>query len=438
MWSRFLLALSFAAGLQAQQDPTDLFLRVRARIEESLDRLPNYMCTQTIDRYQYQPDVTDNSLACDESAKQPSTHLSSSDRLRFDVSVKSTGEMYGWAGENRFDDRELVEIVKDGAISTGSFTAFLASIFSNEAVRFTYNGEMTQDGRPFAEFGFYVPSEKSHYFFNFAERRAVTGYDGTFLVNPKTADIARLSIRTSQLPAETGACYSSTTLDYTRIRLQGVEFLLPRLSVMRVFSRDGRVAVNHTVYSNCHEFLGESTLTFGTPTNVPSGEQRPGSAPEIFVIPPKLRFRVALTEGIDTATAAAGDSIKAKLMTPIRDRRKVLVPIGAAITGRIVEIRQLYASSPSVLLVFKLETVDAGGVTVQLAATPDTAKNFAQSKPGTLQRRIELGALRSVEERSAELEFRNVRLPYLISRGAESTWITTTPATVDSGSTSQK
>jgi hypothetical protein len=431
------LALSFAAGLQAQQDPTDLFLRVRARSEESLDRLPNYMCTQTIDRYQYQPDVTDNSLACDESAKQPSTHLSSSDRLRFDVSVKSTGEMYGWAGENRFDDRELVEIVKDGAISTGSFTAFLASIFSNEAVRFTYNGEMTQDGRPFAEFGFYVPSEKSHYFFNFAERRAVTGYDGTFLVNPKTADIARLSIRTSQLPAETGACYSSTTLDYTRIRLQGVEFLLPRLSVMRVFSRDGRVAVNHTVYSNCHEFLGESTLTFGTPTNVPSGEQRPGSAPEIFVIPPKLRFRVALTEGIDTATAAAGDSIKAKLMTPIRDRRKVLVPIGAAITGRIVEIRQLYASSPSVLLVFKLETVDAGGVTVQLAATPDTAKNFAQSKPGTLQRRIELGALRSVEERSAELEFRNVRLPYLISSGVESTWITATPATGDSGS-SQK
>jgi hypothetical protein len=147
---------------------------------------------------------------------------------------------------------------------------------------------------------------------------------------------------------------------------------------------------------------------------------------------------VALTQGIDTATAAAGDSIKAKLMTPIRDRSKVLVPIGAAITARIVHIQQFYGGSPSVSFVFKLETVDAGGVTVQLAATPDTAKNFAQSKPGTLQRRIELGALRSVEERSAELEFRNVRLPYLISRGAESTWITTTPATVDSGSTSQK
>ena len=430
--------MSIAAGLQAQQDPTDLFLRVRARIEESLDRLPNYMCTQTIDRYQYQPDVTDNSLACDESTERPITRLATSDRLRFDVSVKSTGEMYGWAGENRFDDRELVDIVKDGAIGTGSFTAFLASIFSNEAVRFTYNGEMTQDGRPFAEFGFHVPSEKSHYFFNFAERRAVTGYDGTFLVNPKTADIARLSIRTSQLPAETGACYSSTTLDYARIRLQGVEFLLPSLSVMRVFSRDGRVAVNHTVYSSCHEFLGESTLTFGTPTNVPSGEQRSGSASQVFVIPPKLRFRVALTQGIDTATAAAGDSIKAKLITPIRDRSKVLVPIGASITARIIHIRQFYDSSPSVLLVFKLETVDLGSGSVQLTATPDILNSFRKSKPGTLQRRVELGALRNLEERSAAWEFRNVRLPYLISSGMESTWITATPATVDSVSTSEK
>jgi hypothetical protein len=147
---------------------------------------------------------------------------------------------------------------------------------------------------------------------------------------------------------------------------------------------------------------------------------------------------VALTQGIDTATAAAGDSIKAKLMTPIRDRRKVLVPIGAAITGRIVHIEQYYASSPSVSLVFKLETVDVGGVTMQLAATPETANSFQKPKPGTLQRRVELGALRSLEERSTALEFRNVRLPYLISSGVESTWITATPTTGDSVSTSQK
>ena len=420
------MVFGITATLQAQQDPTDLLVRVRARIEDSLNRLPNYMCTQTIDRYQYQPDVPDHSLACDESSVRPRTHLSTSDRLRFDVSVKSDGEMYGWPGENRFDDRDLVDIVTDGTISNGTFTAFLTEIFFNDTVKFTYNGETTKDGLTFPEFGFHVPYEKSHYFISFgiARNKTVTGYDGTFLVNPQTADLMRLAIRTSELPAETGACHFSTTLDYARIRLKGMEFLLPSLSVLRVFSHDGSVAENHTLYSSCHEFLGESTLTFDPPATVPNGEQRPGPLPQVLIAPPKLRFRVALTQGIDTATAAAGDSIKGKLTTPIRDGSKVVVPMGAAITARIVHIRQFYDGSPSVLLVFKLETVEVGGVPMQITATPDTLNNFRKSKLGTLQRRVELGALRNLEERSVALEFRNVRLPYLIGSGVESTWIT--------------
>jgi hypothetical protein len=438
MWTRFLFAFSIAATLQAQEDPRDLLVRVRARVEESLNRLPNYMCTQTIDRYRYLPDVPDHSLACDESSERPSTHLGTSDRLRFEVAVKSTGEMYGWPGENRFDDRELVDIVTDGAISTGTFTAFLTGIFANDAATFSYDGETTEGGLTFSEFGFHIPYEKSHYYIGFGEHHSATGYDGTFLVNPKTADITRLTIRTSQLPAETGACYSSTALDYARIHLQGTEFLLPSLSVMRIFSRDGSVAENHILYSSCHEFLGESTLSFDPPAKVPGEERRGGPISQALVIPPKLRFRVALTQEIDTATAAAGDSIKAKLTTPIRDGSKVLVPRGAAITARIVHIEQSYDKPPSVSLVFRLETVDVRGVAMHLTATSDTVNRFPQSKPGTLRRRVELGSLRSLEERSGTLEFRNVRLPYLISSGVESNWITATPAAGESISTSKK
>ncbi len=404
-----------------------------------MNRLPNYMCTQTIDRYQYLPDVPDHSLACDESPVRPRTHLATSDRLRFDVSVKSDGEMYGWPGENRFDDRELVDIVTDGTISNGTFTAFLTEIFFNDTVKFTYNGETTHDGLTFPEFGFHVPYEKSHYFIGFglARHQTVTGYDGTFLVNPQTADLMRVAIRTSELPAETGACYFSTTLDYARIRLKDRDFLLPSLSVLRVFSHDGSVAENHTLYSSCHEFLGESTLSFAPPVNVPGG-QRDAPVSQVLEIPPKLRFRVALTQGIDTATAAAGDSIKGKLTTPIRDGSKVLVPSGAAITARVIHLQQSYDKSPSVSLVFRLETVDVGGVFMQLTATPDTLNSFRKSQPRTLQRRVELGALRSLEERSAAVEFRNVHLPYLIGSGVESAWITATPATGDSVSQSEK
>ena len=147
---------------------------------------------------------------------------------------------------------------------------------------------------------------------------------------------------------------------------------------------------------------------------------------------------MALTQGIDTTTVAAGDPIKAKLITPIRDGTRVLVPIGAAISARIVLIRQFYDAAPSVALEFKLETVDVGGVSVPLTAVQDTGKNFQKAKRGTLQQRVELGTLRSLDDRPAEFVFRNVHQPYLIRSGLESMWVTAVPAAGDSVPTPAK
>ena len=47
---RYLLPLScLAARLVAQPDPSELLLRARDKVIYTLDRLPRYMCTQTID-----------------------------------------------------------------------------------------------------------------------------------------------------------------------------------------------------------------------------------------------------------------------------------------------------------------------------------------------------------------------------------------------------
>src|ERR1022692_912151 len=54
---RFVLAFSIATGVLAQQDPMDLLRQVQAKVAGSLNRLPRYMCTQTIDRARYEPDV---------------------------------------------------------------------------------------------------------------------------------------------------------------------------------------------------------------------------------------------------------------------------------------------------------------------------------------------------------------------------------------------
>ncbi len=396
----------------------ELLRLVQTKVADSIDRLPRYMCTQTIDRSIFQADNPGPGPRCDSGGPKGKMHLVSTDRLRLDVAMAAAMEMYSWVGESRFNDRDLLDMVNEGAISTGAYAAFLTAIFRTEDANFTYNGE----NGPLSEFGFRIPYEKSHYYFGKGIHRQITAWDGTFLIDPKTAGLVRLEVSTSQLPAETGSCYATTALDYTRVRLQGLDFLLPTASVLKIFNPNAGESVNRTVFSGCHEFLGESKISYEP---APDATHPAAPAASGLTIPEGISFQIAFTQGFDTATNAAGDPVKAKLITPIRSGSKVLVPAGASVGARIVRMRQFYGDKTSLSLEVKLETVEAGGIAIRLSAVPDTEVRVEAKKGrGTLQRRLELGTLRGMEERSASFVFPNIPSPYLIASGLESSWIT--------------
>ena len=160
MRTGLLLVCGLAVSLQAQQDPGDLLLQVRNRVKDSIDRLPKYICTQTIDRLRYEPVNGKQASKCDDGPAPKDLRVTTSDRLRFDVGVTGAGEIYSWAGARRFDDRRLFDLVREGSISNGIFAAFLRAIFRTEDATFSYNGDTTEDGRALTEFGFRVPLEK--------------------------------------------------------------------------------------------------------------------------------------------------------------------------------------------------------------------------------------------------------------------------------------
>jgi hypothetical protein len=64
-----------------------------------------------------------------------------------------------------------------------------------------------------------VPLEKSRYRIGNKLHHFIVAYNGTFLVDPKTFDLVRLTIRADQIPAGLNACESSTTLGYGSIQL---------------------------------------------------------------------------------------------------------------------------------------------------------------------------------------------------------------------------
>lgn len=95
-------------------------------------------------------------------------------------------------------------------------------------------------------------------------------------------------------------------------------------------------------------------------------------------MPAGLRFTLALVRPIETQTAAAGDTITAKLITPLAEKHNhVLVPKGATVTGRIIRIERLYGPS-SLIVGIRLETIECGGVSQPFPARLFTVvRNFS-------------------------------------------------------------
>jgi hypothetical protein len=458
------LLFGLCAGGQAQDDAREVLLRVKQAVMSTVQGLPKYVCTETIDRTRFDPDPSRYVLgdsqrhvhSCDSLAAEANSagwkrQMSSSDRVRLDVAVTHRrpgldSEMYSWAGEDHFSDGDLFEMVRDGAISTGSFSSMLASIFGGEAANFSYNGDRTSlGGRLLSEFGFRVPLEKSRYSYVLGskEAREVTiEYGGTLLADPATSDLVRLVIRASHLPAESSTCQITQVLDYSRVSLNGADFLLPAEARIAALHSDGSQAENVIHYSACHEFRGESAVRFETlPEVVPGRVKDPTSA--ALSLPAGLRFKLVFTERINTSEAAAGDPIRAKLKTEVRDRSsKVLIPEGAAVMGRIVSIRHFYrpvrspasedrgarVARPSLVMKVRLETVEVGGVFYPLKARYDASLSRFPKVGGVLAPRIEMGDLGTIEDsENADFEFFDSDPSQIVTSGLESNWLTLAP-----------
>jgi hypothetical protein len=187
---------------------------------------------------------------------------------------------------------------------------------------------------------------------------------------------------------------------------------------------------NRTVFSACHEFLGESTLSFDpSPAEATPESGKANDAQTPF--PAGLAFRLALTQDIDVATAAAGDPIRAQLTTPIQDHSsKVLSPSGAAVSGRIAEVRHYYPPTPSWSIVLRLETLKIGGASRPFAAVVD---EMSQRLTGT---RGGKGVLHwKSAPGTAEMVFGELKPGEAVPSGQEMKWVTVWPSTVSTTKT---
>jgi hypothetical protein len=318
--------LAAAAAAPAQVEPSVLLLaRVKARMVENLRRLPNYTCTETIER---------------SVRRARGRRFEMLDTMRLEVALVNGKELFAWPGAGRFEEREIREFAPPGgAIGNGIFALHARAVFEGQGPVFRFAGRETADGRAVLRFDYSVAQMFSGYELRSGPNSAVVGYRGSFWAEESTLDVTRLEVRAVDIPPVLGLREAVVVMHYSREKIGGSEFLLPTASEMTLRDDFGNQNRNRTHLTGCRQFSGESVISFEEPAPgpAPTAPPRPERGIEL---PADLALTVELTSVIDSGRTAVGDPLTAVLVRDARWKGRVVVPRGAVLSGRLVRLER--------------------------------------------------------------------------------------------------
>lgn len=245
-----LLYLAIRACL-AQDLPPEVLLvaKIKVKMAENLDRLPNYTCQQTIERSR---------------RRMPARKFELLDTVRLEVALVEGKELFGKPGANRIVESEITQLV-GGTIGNGDFGLLARSIFLSSGGSFTYVGDTLLDGRKTIRYDYRVPLLSSGYHVRVPPKEAVVAYHGSFWVDPDSLDLIRLDLTVDDIPLYLGLASATKTLEYRRAIIGGKDFLLPFDAELRMTDLNGTENRNRTRFHGCRQYVGESVLSFADP-----------------------------------------------------------------------------------------------------------------------------------------------------------------------------
>jgi hypothetical protein len=369
-----MLILELAGPAQAP-DPAHVLQATSERLLDDLKRMPRYTCVQTITRTYYTGNQSGHpscsKLIAEHDERKKKLPIQSWDRLRLEVALVEGGSVYSWVGAPRFTDDTLDKLAGSGPLGSGDFGVFLSGILHHATLSF--QGERTEDGTRLLEYSYEMPVGKSSYRVKMPNGWAVTGYDGTMLLDPETDDLVKLVVRTNELPSASLACQAISEVTYRRTPIHQRTVLVPHETKLYTISTTGNESTSETSYSNCREYSSTIKMVFGNETMTssspaPASNPAPAPAPAL-PLPSGLRFSVHVTTPIDADKAAAGDPIEAVLTAPMHDKKKAIIaPTGARLHGRLRTVKVWIAAWNTVQIGIQFESIEIEGKSVPLNA----------------------------------------------------------------------
>ncbi len=363
-WLGWLYGGSLWAAQSGLAPEVLLLARIKVHMEQNLTRLPNYTCVETVERSR---------------RRAPARKFELVDALRLEVAMIGRKELYSWYGENQFQERDLIDMVGGGAIGTGDFALHAYSVFLSSAPAYTYAGERMLDNRLTIRYDYRVPLLSSGYRIRVPPREARVGYRGSFWVDAQSLDLVRLEVIADEIPEELGLREARTTIEYARVPIGEEEFLLPQRSELLMSDLQGNESRNRVEFTRCRQFAGEARLSFGDP---PPGLEPPKPEVREIELPDGLGVELRLETPVDSQTSFVGDPLRAVVARHVKKDGRILIPKGAAVTGRLTRLERLTAPASHYLVGFEFYAVEFGGVRAPFRAHLEQAGAAASWLPG--------------------------------------------------------
>jgi hypothetical protein len=326
--------------------------RIRSHMADNLVRLPNYTCTQTIER-SFRPAKT--------------RRFQLVDTLRLEVALVNGKELFAWPGSGKFDDREISEVIGSGASGNGNFGLHARAIFLGYNAQFEYVGEVEKEDLRVYQYSYHVPMRLSGYRVKAGSAEGIAGYNGRFEAETDSLDVVSLDVfANNEIPPHVPIQEASTKMRYRRMTIGEGSFLLPESSELAITDLRGNENRNVVHLSGCKQYGTESVISFADPPPVLEAPALPAAVPsvkpELGELPAGLSFEMELETGLAFPGAAIGDLIEGRVTSEAKKKGAVMIPKGAAVRGRLINFVPLAgARTPILGVTIRLMEIDLPG-----------------------------------------------------------------------------
>lgn len=324
-----------------------LLARAKYHMAQIFAHQPDYVCVETVVRSRRQA---------------PARRYQHMDTVRLEVALVGGKEMFSWPGSRQFEVSDLRELLPTGTVSHGEFALHARAVFLSPYVQYRYAGEEPRDGRLLVRYDYWVPLMGSGYRVRVGEAEATVAYYGSFWVDRSSLDLVRLDVIATEIPPHLGLLAVRNSIEYRRMKIGTGEFLLPSRAVVWVEDFVGNESRNEIEFHDCRQYVGESVISFEPPPEPVEGhttDQRPEARAERTLrLPPGVSVELRLETELDSERAAIGDLIQATVVSPVRYKGAVILPKGAVVEGRLIQIHKLRWRGNYFAVLLQLESIE--------------------------------------------------------------------------------